>query len=78
MIEDRLQALETLVAHHERQIQDLSELVMEQRREIDVLVRRLEKTQVKLLEIEEGGTGAVEDKSLSVTEQALRDKPPHY
>ena len=78
MTEDRLQALETLVAHHERQIQDLSELVTEQRREIDILVRRLEKTQIKLLEMEEGGTGAVEDKSLSPSEQALRDKPPHY
>lgn len=78
MTEDRLQALETLVAHHERQIQDLSELVVEQRRDIDILKRRLEKTQFKLLEMEEGASIGGDDKPLSVAEQALRDKPPHY
>lgn len=77
MTEDRLTSLETLIAHHERQIQDLSDMVLLQRQDIDRLKRHLEKTQAKILELEEGGAQSGAE-PLSVTEQALRDKPPHY
>jgi SlyX protein len=77
MSEDRLTKIETLLAHQDQQIQDLSEVLNLQRKEIDALKVRLERTQKKLIEVE-AGAGAGEEKSLSVTEQALRDKPPHY
>ncbi len=64
-----------MLAHQEQQIQDLSDVVGAQRKEIDMLTRRLEKTQAKLLDLQDAGG---EEKALSVTEQALRDKPPHY
>ncbi len=75
MSEERLVKIETMLAHQEQQIQDLSDVVGTQRKEIDMLTRRLEKTQAKLLDLQDGGG---EEKALSVTEQALRDKPPHY
>jgi uncharacterized coiled-coil protein SlyX len=72
-----LQALQTALAHHERQIQDLSDIVMEQRKDIDRIRRLLDKTGQKLADLEQGATeGRAE--GLSATEQALRDKPPHY
>ncbi len=75
MSEERLVKIETMLAHQEQQIQDLSDVVGAQRKEIDMLTRRLEKTQAKLLDLQDAGG---EEKALSVTEQALRDKPPHY
>ena len=72
-----LQAMQTLLAHHERQIQDLSDIVMEQRRDIDRLRLLLEKTNQKVTDIELAATDG-QGEGLSVTEQALRDKPPHY
>jgi uncharacterized coiled-coil protein SlyX len=76
--DDRLTKLEMLTAHQERQIQDLSDMIHLQRQEIDILKRRFDRTQEKMLEIAEHGASTSEDPPLSVTEQALRDKPPHY
>lgn len=75
--ENDLQAMQTLLAHHERQIQDLSEIVMRQQKDIDRLRAVLEKTGSKLAALEVSVSEGQGDK-LSVTEQALRDKPPHY
>ncbi len=76
MNEDRLQKIETILAHQEQQIQDLSDGFIRQGREIDALKRRLELTTAKLSELEMAADSG--DKALSVTEQAARDKPPHY
>ena len=77
MHQDDLQNIQTLLAHHERQIQDLSEIVTAQRREIDILGARLDKTSRKLSDMElASGEGSGD--SLSASEQAIRDKPPHY
>lgn len=72
-----LQAMQTTLAHHERQIQDLSDIVLEQRRDIDRLKLLLEKTGRKLADLEMAAAEG-QGEGLSVTEQALRDKPPHY
>ena len=73
-----LQAIQTLLAHHERQIQDLSDILMDQRKEIDRLGFLLEKTNRKLADMELAGGEEEGASGLSVTERALRDKPPHY
>lgn len=77
MTEDRLNKLEVLVAYQEQQIQDLSDMINLHRKEIDVLMRRLEVSQGKLAALEaavgDGRTGA-----MSVTEEAALNKPPHY
>ncbi len=76
MTEERLARIETALAHQEQQIADLSEMLDVYRREIDVLKRRLEIANSKLADLEIAGQEG--QKSLSVTEQAARDKPPHY
>ena len=74
---DKIDHLETLIAHQERQIQDLSDMLNLQRKEIDALKVRLDRTQKKLLDMESGGAEGISE-NLSPTEQAARDKPPHY
>lgn len=77
MSEKKIENLEEALAHHEKQILDLSEMVKAQWDQIDILKARLTKMQGKVEELEENlpdGDG----KNLSVSEQAARDKPPHY
>lgn len=69
--------LEALLAHQERQIQDLSDMINLHRKEIDILKARLDRTQKKIVDMESGVMDGPDEK-LSPTEQALRDKPPHY
>lgn len=78
MTEERLTKIESLLVHQDQQIQDLSDMINLQRKEIDILTRRLDKTQAKMMEFQDGGQGAVEGSPLGITEQAARDKPPHY
>lgn len=75
MSEQKLEDLETALAHHERQIQDLSDILVTQGKEIDRLKRLLAKTEEKL---DEYIDTAQENEGLSPGEIAARDKPPHY
>ena len=73
----RITELERLVAHQDKQIEELSDMTSAQWREIDAL-----KTQVAYLarRIHDDANGA-DDKSAeakSVTEFAAMNKPPHY
>ncbi len=71
---DKMNRLEEALAHQEKQIQDLSDMVSQQWAEIDGLKRSILKLQGKLSQVE----SVVGEEELSVSEQALRDKPPHY
>jgi SlyX protein len=75
MTDEKLNKIETTLAHHDQQIQDLSEIINQQWKEIDRLKLRLEMTQAKFADLE---NGQGERKELSVSEQAAADKPPHY
>lgn len=75
MIEDRLDNIETTLAHQEKQILDLGDMLDRQWKEIDRLKRHLENAYAKLDALENQAGPA---SSLSVSEQAARDKPPHY
>lgn len=75
MSEEKFEALESTLAHQERQIQDLSDIIIQQGRAIDALKRHIQKTEDKLQDYIDT---ASEDKGLSPTEIAARDKPPHY
>ncbi len=75
MSDDRIESLETTIAHHERQIQDLSDMITSQWKEIDRLKRYIAQTDAKL---EEYMTSAKDGDALTPTEIAARDKPPHY
>lgn len=74
---DKNHHIEEILAHQERQIQDLNDMVLRQWHEIDVLKKGFEKLQGKINLIDATGAGSAEE-LLSVSEQAARDKPPHY
>ena len=77
MTSEKTDQLEALIAHQDRQIQDLSDVLNLHRKEIDALKIRLDRTQKKLIDMEQGGAEGISE-NLSPTEQAARDKPPHY
>ena len=77
MSDEQINTMQESVMHHERQINDLSEMVTAQWHEIDHLKKTIEKLNEKLSMVEdsvqEGG-----GKAMSVTEMAAQNKPPHY
>lgn len=72
---DLLYEMQMMLAHHERQIDDLSEMLRQQWHEIDNLKRQLERANAKIGELETIDPNA---KPLSVSEMAAMEKPPHY
>lgn len=75
MTDDQYEQLETTLAHHERQLEEMSEMIASQWKEIDRLKRHILKTEQKL---EEYMNTAQDDSGLTPAEIAARDKPPHY
>ncbi|MCB1531071.1 MAG: SlyX family protein [Rhodospirillales bacterium] len=77
MLEDDLNRIQEVLTHQEKQIFDLNDMVTRQWKEIDRLKAELEKTRAKLNVLEETAAEAMGEK-LSVSEEAARNKPPHY
>jgi uncharacterized coiled-coil protein SlyX len=77
MTEDRLNRIETTLAHQEQQIEDLSEMIRLQWKEIDLLKRRLDHTQNLLSDLQSNPADEPGE-PLSVSEIAAAEKPPHY
>ncbi len=75
--DETLADIQILLSHHERQIHELSDIVTGQAKEIERLKKRLDLAHEKLAEVEQTASEGRKE-GLSVTEQALRDKPPHY
>lgn len=78
MDEDRLNKLETLIAHQEKQIEELSEMTAQQWSAIDALKRRLDGTINRLNDMEVSARESKTDSAKSVAEFAALEKPPHY
>lgn len=76
MSDQRLNTIETALAHQDRQIQDLNEMVSAQWRAIDLLQKRLDLALGKLSALETAVPD--QDRDLSVAEIAALEKPPHY
>lgn len=75
MNDNNTNQIETILAHHEKQIQDLSDMINRQWTEIDHLKERLEKALSRVTVLE---TMPAEDKPASLAEMAALEKPPHY
>ena len=77
MMDDRFNSIEEVLAHQEKQLHELSEMVSDQWKEIDILKNqaRLMKDKIKNLEESQESKS---DGELSVSEMAEREKPPHY
>jgi len=76
--EESFQKLEIMLAHQERQIQDLGEIVTRQWREIESLKKSLAKTEAKLGDLALAGQAQDGAAALSTAEFAASEKPPHY
>jgi len=72
--------LQTTIAFQDQKIDDLNDMVTRQWDEIEKLRRQIQRAENKLSRLEEdsssGGDGG--SNPLSVSDQASRDKPPHY
>lgn len=73
--QQKLDDLETLIAHQSNEIADLNDVVTRQANEIDTLKKYV---QIKLDKIENNLQGAQDTDHQSVSEQAHANKPPHY
>jgi len=73
-----LHHIEETLSHQERQIQDLSDMVARQWREIDQLKKTLLTLEKRMISFTQDAREVRATEDLSVAEQALRDKPPHY
>lgn len=74
MPDEKLIHIESLLAHQERQIHDLNDVVQLQWKQIDVLKGRLDRMMSKISDIEATSPGD----GMSVADAAKADKPPHY
>lgn len=70
------QKLEETIAHHDRQIDDLNEVIIQQGKDIDSLKAIVKKLHKKMTAIQDDLDET--SPALSVSDQAKRDKPPHY
>jgi len=75
---DRLNRIEITLAHHAKQIEDLSDMTYEQGKKIASLERQLAMTKQQLSDIESGTKDAKSEIGLSGIEIAAMNKPPHY
>jgi uncharacterized coiled-coil protein SlyX len=76
MSEECLNDIEMKLMHQDRQITDLSDIVLVQGRQIEALQAKLRLAEEKLADVSQSLQEG--EKPLSATEIALRDKPPHY
>jgi uncharacterized coiled-coil protein SlyX len=77
MSDAKLTHFEELITHQERQIHDLSDIVVQQGKDIDLLKRQILHLKGKIEAVEQGG-GQNPEAGLSATEIAALNKPPHY
>ena len=73
----KIDDLEIMIAHQDKQIQELNEIVTRQWDEIDALKKRLQLTHDKIQELEYNVNDSGEN-NMSVSDEAAANKPPHY
>ena len=73
-----INALEALIAHQDKQIQELNDVVTKQWEEIDALKKYMQLTKSKIQELENNIGELGQGEAMSVTDEAAANKPPHY
>ena len=68
-LRERIVALESALAHHQREYDELNEVVIEQARSIELLSRRLQKLEAALEDVRQ---------HLPDERDAEEERPPHY
>lgn len=75
-MDDRLNAIETALAHQDQQITELTDVINRQWQEIEMLKKLLMKAEAKISSL--ASDGGDPHAGLSTTEIAAMEKPPHY
>lgn len=70
--------IEALIAHQDKQIQELNEVVTRQWEEIDALKKYMKLTKNKMQELESNIGELSQNDGMSISDMAAMDKPPHY
>jgi uncharacterized coiled-coil protein SlyX len=87
MTEQKIKAIEEKLAYQEQHVDDLSQMVSDQWGQIEALKKQIKNMTDKIERLEAmedndhrdgAGDGAGDGDRLSLIEQAIRDKPPHY
>lgn len=73
-----LNRLEELVTYQEQQIQDLSDMLLAQGKDIDRLKKYVVKLEEDIGALQDDGGKSRTEGSVTVTEIAAQNKPPHY
>ena len=68
-LQERVFALETALAHHQREYDQLNEVVIEQAESLELLHRRLQKLEATLEDVRE---------RLPDERDPMDERPPHY
>lgn len=68
--------IETTLAHHERKIDELNEVITDQWKQIDALKRTLDRAMDKIEQIEDDKDESGE--AVSSIDFARQSQPPHY
>lgn len=76
MDDNRLNAIETALAHQDQQIAELTDVINRQWQEIEMLKKLLMKAEAKISSL--ASDGGDPHAGLSTTEIAAMEKPPHY
>ncbi|HPQ51038.1 MAG: SlyX family protein [Alphaproteobacteria bacterium] len=75
---DDITRLETMIAHQEKQITDLSDMTSSQWREIDTLKQQVYYLISRFKDMEQDHSTSKADRVQTVSEMAAAEKPPHY
>lgn len=78
MTDKDIDTLQTMVAHQDKQIQELNEVVTKQWAEIDALKKYMQLTKSKIQELEHNMSELGQGEGMSVSDEAAANKPPHY
>lgn len=76
--DDRLNRIEMLLAHQEKQIEELSDMTSKQWDMIDALKRRLDGAMTQIRDMELASQSGKSEGATSVSAMAAAEKPPHY
>lgn len=77
MTEQKLNQIEEHIAHQDQQIQDLSDMIIHQGKDIDRLKKHISKLESKIHVIEDSSAEG-DNSGASISDVAAREKPPHY
>lgn len=76
--DEKLAEMQELLAHQDKQIQELNDVVTRQWDEIDALKKYMQLTKSKIQELEHNMSEIGQGEGMSVSDEAGANKPPHY